>query len=1024
MDQALLGRICDDLSFRQLARDEDGKGLVWTGAPTSLGTATETNRPTVVPEVIPAEVSPDASVIASDPVRNAPEAERRQLTVMFCDLVGSTDLSSQLDPEDLREVVRAYQETAAEVIGRYEGHIAQYLGDGLLIYFGFPVAHEDDAQRAIYTGLEIPEAIADLNTRLKSEHGVELAVRIGIHTGPVVVGEMGGGGRHENLALGETPNIAARLEGLAQANTAVLSPVTAQLVQRSFVLEALGPHELKGVADPMMLYSVVSPREAEHDEHERMLGGFESLVGRDEEIGLLLRRWEQSKEGQGQVVLISGEAGLGKSSLVEGLRAHVRQEGYMRLAFRCSPYTENSALHPVINQVQQVLAWQREDSADVRLAKLEQHLSAYQFPSEESVPLLASLLSLPLPEDRYPALTLTPHQQRQQLHDTLVSWMLEEAEKQPLLAVWEDLHWADPSTLDLLEQLIDEVPTVAMMNVLAYRPAFTPPWPNGSQLTPLVLNRLERIHIEAFVQRLAGGKPLPAEVTAHIVTKTDGVPLYVEELTKMLLESELIEEKSESYVLSGPLSEATIPATLQDSLMARLDSLPSVKEVAQLGSVLGREFAYDMLQALTALEELTLQAGLTQLVDHELLYQRGRIPRAKYIFRHALIRDAAYQSLLRRTRQQFHQQVAELLEARFPEIVDTQPELVAHHYTEAGLAEAAIGYWQQAGQRATQGSAYAEAIAHLRQGLALLATLPETPEHLQRELDVQVTLAQSLFTTRGMGHPEVEQAYVRARELCEQIGDTHLLFPVLRGLILYYQLQGQLKIAAQLGQQQLRLAQAQTEPERLMIAHNALGQVLFYQGDLASAQTHHAEALTIYNAQEDRVRTVKLYGFDIGVATHIWLAREMCYLGFPDQALQHSQAALALAQEVAHPYILSFALVFTAEVYQSRREALAAHAQAANAMTLATEHGFTQWSAYGLVFHGRALTMQGQGKQGIAEMRQGIDAAQTQGAHVWQPYFLVLLAEAYRDQGCPGKELVHSQQSCAKPVRVFDEYST
>ncbi len=344
LDEALLEEIREDLRFRRLAFDEEGKGLVWTDGPIAPA------------DIVSTESLSDASVISPEPARSVPEAERRQLTVMFCDLVGSTDLSGKLDPEDLREVIRAYQETAAEVIHRYEGHIAQYLGDGLLIYFGFPIAHEDDAHRALYTGLGILEAMANLKTRLKPEHGVELAVRIGIHTGPVMVGEIGGGGRYESLALGETPNIAARLEGLAQTNTAVISPVTAQLVRRAFVLEELGPHELKGVADPMMLYLVVGPRDTEHDDHEEMLsGGFDALVGRDEEIGLLLRRWSQSKEGQGQVVLISGEAGLGKSSLVEGLRTHVRQEGYTRIAFRCSPYTENSVLHPVIEHVQQAL---------------------------------------------------------------------------------------------------------------------------------------------------------------------------------------------------------------------------------------------------------------------------------------------------------------------------------------------------------------------------------------------------------------------------------------------------------------------------------------------------------------------------------------------------------------------------------------------------------------------------------------------------------------------------------------------
>jgi class 3 adenylate cyclase len=471
--QTLLEEIRQELTFRQLACDERGEGLVWMGEPPpdsvhaacppgqpDLGesmrvpsparpappprvppTTTEANGSAVVPEVTPRDVSPDEPAVVSEPVRRTLEAERRQLTVMFCDVVGSTDLSVKLDPEDLREVVRAYQEAAADVIQRYEGHIAQYLGDGLLIYFGFPVAHEDDAHRAVYTGLGIPEAMTQLNSHLQTDYGVQLAVRIGIHTGPVVVGEIGGGSRHEHLALGETPNIAARLEGLAQPNTAVISPVTAQLVQRSFVLEDLGQHDLKGVDEPMRLYTVVRSREAEHDDHAAMRGGgFDTLVGRDEEIGLLLRRWEQSKAGPGQVVLLSGEAGIGKSSLVDGLRDYVRQEGLTRIAFRCSPYHTSSALYPVIEHVQRALGWQPDDPADTRLAKLEQALAGTSLRLEEAVPVLAALLSLPLPEGRYPALTLSPQQQRQQTQDVLVAWLLEEAERHPVLAVWEDLH--------------------------------------------------------------------------------------------------------------------------------------------------------------------------------------------------------------------------------------------------------------------------------------------------------------------------------------------------------------------------------------------------------------------------------------------------------------------------------------------------------------------------------------------------------------------------------------------------------
>jgi predicted ATPase len=459
----------------------------------------------------------------------------------------------------------------------------------------------------------------------------------------------------------------------------------------------------------------------------------------------------------------------------------------------------------VITHVERVLDVQREDTPATKLAKLEQGLRPYRLPLDEVVPLFAALLSVPL-EGRYPALSLTPRQQKQQTLDALVAWMLEEAERQPVLVAWEDLHWADPSTLEMLSLVLEQTPTVPMLHVLTYRPEFVPPWPTRAHLTPITLTRLARPQVEALITHLAGGKALPAEVVQHIVAKTDGVPLYVEELTKMLLQSGLLREEAGYYTLTGPLGSVAIPATLQDALMARLDQLHTAKEVAQLGAALGREFAYEMLQAIAAQDDETLQAGLSRLVEAELLYQRGRPPRARYIFKHALIQDTAYQSLLKSTRQRVHQRIAQVLEARFPEVVETQPELMAHHCTAAGQDESAINYWQKAGQRALQRSAYVGAIAHLRQGLAMLTTLPETPERLQQELDFQVALGSALLTSQGHTAPEVERAYARARELCQQVGDNPQLFPVLRGLMMYYQMRGQLQTTTQLGEQLFRLA--------------------------------------------------------------------------------------------------------------------------------------------------------------------------------------------------------------------------
>ena len=650
LDEAWLGEIREELTLRRLAVEEQGKVLVWTGEvqlaaspavtmprqpartdatpvrsaagsppPPSNGPTgiTPDETPTTPERISTAAVDGSAAgavhEVRSDAppaARVAPEAERRQLTVMFCDLADSTRLSQQLDAEDLREVVRAYQATAAAVIHHYEGHIAQYLGDGLLVYFGWPVAHEDDALRSVHAGLGIVEALTTtLNPRLEREKGVQLAVRIGLHTGPVVVGEMGGGGRHEHLATGDTVNIAARLEGLAAPNTVVISPVTARLVRQAFRLEDLGRHALKGVTEPMPVFRVLRPLEPHTA--EPVVAGVPFLVGRDEELGLLRRRWAQAKERLGQVVLLNGPAGIGKSALTEVLRAQVRDEGWPRIAFRCSAYHQHSALYPVITHVERVLDVQREDAPATKLAKLEQGLRPTRVPLDEVVPLFAALLSVPL-EGCYAAPTLSPQQQKQQTLDALVAWMLEEAERQPVLVAWEDLHWADPSTLEMLGLVLEQTPTVPMLHVLTARPEFAPPWPTRSHMTPITLNRLERPQVEALITHLVGGKPLPAEVVQHIVAKTDGVPLYVEELTKMLLQSALLREDADQYTLTGPLRSVAIPDTLQDALMARLDQLHTAKEVAQLGAVLGREFAYEMLQALATQDEATVQAGLAQ----------------------------------------------------------------------------------------------------------------------------------------------------------------------------------------------------------------------------------------------------------------------------------------------------------------------------------------------------------------------------------------------------------------------------
>jgi class 3 adenylate cyclase/predicted ATPase len=991
LDDETLEDLKEDLIYaKHLAVDEDGHVLVWTsGSGTPMAPTVTPSQP---PQPPTNEADQAAHVKSPSAEPRPPDAERRQPTVLFCDLVGSTQLSGQLDPEDLRAVVCAYQEAAAAVIQHYEGHIAQYLGDGLLVYFGYPTAHEDEARRAVHTGLGMVQAIATLNTRLAAPYGVQLAVRLGIHTGLVVVGEMGGGERHEHLALGETPNIAARLQSLAPANTVVISAVTARLVRGTFALEDLGTHTLHGVAEPMAVSRVRGLLATPSHDGEFVVAGALLLVGREEESGLLRRRWGQSKAGLGQVVVVSGEAGIGKSALVEGLRAQVRAEGLPRMTFRCSPYYTNSVLYPVITHLEHLWQVEPDDLPETRLAKLEAGLRASGLPLAEVVPLFAGLLSVPLPTERYAPLTLTPLQQKQQTLDALVTWLVAEADRQPVLVAWEDLHWADPTTLEALGLVIEQAPTVPMLHVLTYRPEFGPPWPPRSHITPLVLNRLERPQVEALMTLQAGGKRLPGAVVQYIVAKTDGVPLYVEELTKMLLASPLLREEADQYVLTGPLRTVAIPDTLQDALMARLDQFKAAKEVAQLGAVLGREFTYELLAAIAPQDQNVLQAGLRQLVEAELLYQRGRPPRARYIFKHALIQDAAYASLLKSSRQQVHQQIAQVLEAKFPTLVETQPELVAQHCTAAGCHEQAIGYWQRAGQHASERSANLEAISHLSTGIELLTTLPETPERTQQSLTLYIALGAALQMAKGLAAPEVEQAYTQAWALCQQVGETPELVPVLLGLLRFYNLRSQFHTARELGDTLLRLAQGAHDPTLEVLAHYALGTMWFHRGALPAARQHLEEGIARYAPAQHRAPVFRM-GQDPGVACRANVAQTLWLLGYPAQDLVHIHDALALAHELSHPPSPAFSRCRAAMVSQWSRDVPAVYEHAEAAITLSTKQGFPQWVAMGTSMRGWALIMQSQGEEGQAQVRQGIAAWRTTGAALNVPYLCTVLAD-------------------------------
>jgi predicted ATPase/class 3 adenylate cyclase len=972
LDDEALAALKDELLYaQQLARDEDDRILVWTGdAPTA-------------PSAPPATPAP-----------SAPEAERRQLTVLFCDLVDSTRLSSQLDPEDWRDVVRAYQQVCTEVIQRYDGHIAQLLGDGLLVYFGYPQAHEDDAQRAVWAGLGMLAALRDLNQGLQQAKGIQLGVRLGIHTGLVVIGEMGSAGRQEQLALGDVPNIASRIEGLAAPNTLVISHATHGLVQGYFACQPLGAQTLRGVAEPVHVYRVLQASGARGRLDVAAIRGLTPLVGRESEVTLLQERWAQAKSGQGQVVLLTGDAGIGKSRLVQMLKDHVADEPHMRWECRSAEYSQNTALFPLVDLFQRILQFETEETLDEKLSKLAQTLRQYRLPLEESVPLFAPLLSLPIPEDRYPGLNVSPQRQRQKTLECLLAILLELAERQPVLFILEDLHWTDPTTLELLNLALDQIPTASVLVLLTCRPHFHPAWHHRSYITAMTLNHLSHAQVAQIVHGMTAGKTLPHEVLAQVVEKTDGVPLFVEELTKAILESGQLTALDGHYALTGAVSTLAIPATLQDSLMARLDRLVTAKAVAQYAAVIGRQCAYALLSTVSQLDEATLQRELGRLVAAEIVYQRGVPPQATYLFKHALIQDAAYQSLLKSTRQQYHQRIAHVLEAQFLETTEGQPELLAHHYTEAGLAEQAIPYWQRAGQRALQRSAPLEAIGHLTKGLEVLATLPDSPERLQHELDLQTTLGPALMVVKGYAAPEVQQVYGRAWELCRHVEQTPQLFQVLWGLAYFYTLRSQCRTAREVGEQLLSLAQRIQDPILLQQAHNAMAGALLHLGELAAAHAHLQQGLTLYDPQQHRAMVLRL-GNDLGVFFLAYMVRPLWLLGYPDQALQQSQKALSMAQELAHPFSLTYALTFAALGHQFRREVHATHRRAEAACVLAGEQGIALFLALGMILQGWALAAQGQSDAGIVQMCEGMAACQTTGAEADRPYYLALVGEAY-----------------------------
>jgi class 3 adenylate cyclase/predicted ATPase len=938
---------------------------------------------------------------AERPVQRAAESEgeRRQLTVMFCDLVGSTSLSERLDPEDMRSVLRAYQDTCAKAVNHFDGHVAKYIGDGLLIYFGYPQAHEDDPQRAVRAGLDLIEGVAALSEHLSNEHDIEIEVRVAAHTGLVVVGEMGGGATREQHAIvGETPNVAARLENLAKPGSMVISESTHRLVDGLFECEDLGLKPLKGVSEPVRIFQVISENLASSRFEVAAERGLTELVGRGEEIALLMKRWEQAKDGEGQLVSLSGEAGVGKSRIVRGFRERLEGEAHSRILYYASAFHQNTAFHPVIDQIERAMRFDRGDTPQEKYEKLQTTLTVLGVAGEETAPALAALLNLDIKE-RQSTLGLSPQQLKPIMLEALVSVVEAMARQQPVLIVLEDLHWADPSTRELFDLYAERIRNSRVLALATFRPEFEAPWSGYAHGMALALNRLSRREAIELVGKVTNGKTLPSEVLDQIIDRTDGIPLFVEELTKTILESGLVSEEDDRFVLAGSLSDLAIPASLQDSLMARLDRLAPVKEVAQLAAVIGRVFDHELLAAVSELKEADLIDALSLLIDAELVFRRGIPPQASYEFKHALVQDVAYQSLLKSSRHEHHRRIAETIDEHFPEICGAQPELVARHYTEAGLLEKAVPLWIDAAQQAAMRFASQEVIAQCERALQLLQELPKTDFRDRQELDLLLLLGPAQMVAIGFGSSASTLTYQRAHDLAAKIDDDSALFTVTWGLWLNHQQRAKIDQARGLVKDVEKIASRQGNPEMDLQANHASWTTHLVIADLDTVRKNVERGLAIYDRDQHGSHVFRYGGHDPGVCALIHGALALWAQGYPDQSILYAQQAIELAEEISHPLSLAIALAMASFTRQHRGEISEVLSLAQRTIDLCSERGIPHYLAVGHIVHGWAVVSSGQPELGLAEMLNGLEIYGKTGAALRQSYYLTLLADAYSRSG-------------------------
>ncbi len=924
--------------------------------------------------------APKASGTESRALPPQDAAERRHLTVMFCDLSGSTALSAQLDPEDMRHVIRAYQDACSGVVARYDGFLAKFMGDGILAYFGFPNAHEDDAERAVRAGLEIAGVVGALRTRAKDK----LQVRIGIATGLVVVGDLvGKGTAQEQAVVGDTPNLAARLQGIALPGQVVIAEVTRRLLGDVFDITHLGSQSLKGIAGQPSAYGVIGERVAESRFEARASGAMSNMVGRDHELGLLLERWKQAKASEGQLVLLSGEAGIGKSHLTRGMIDAISPEVHMRMSCQCSPYHSDSPLYPIIQQLTFAAGFRHDDDNDDKLDRLEKVLVGI----ESDRPLIAALLGLQA-EARYGTLNLTPQQQRARTMEALVDQLVGLSRGKPVLFVLEDAHWIDATTLELVELCLDRVASARVMMLVTTRPNFQHGFGGHPIVTKLALNRLGREQMTSIVNRLTKGKTLPAELLDIIAAKTDGVPLFVEEITKTVLESGELRETTSAYQLAGPLSRLTIPSTLYDSLMARLDRLQPVKEVAQTAACIGRDFDYRLLKAVSPLDDTALQDALDRLTSAELIFRRGAPPDSTYIFKHALVRDAAYENLLKTRRQTIHAKLVEALEA-----IGAAPELLAHHATAAGMTEPAVRYWLKAGEQAAARSANKEAVSHLKTGIGLLGGALDTDEKPRLDLDLHSALASVLMVTQGYGSDEVGRISKRTVELCRQVGDEATLAAVLWQAWLFNYTRADHVAATAIGRELEERMTDAVDPAARIVAYVPLGLSLFAVGKPLEARAKLDQAVSNYSGLKGGPVAYR-YGMEVGAVSHAYRAWCLGILGYPEQSMEGRGVLLDILERTKHPFTLARGLNWCSMISVVQRDWRGALQFADRAIHVAREYDLQLVSAIGLAMRGIARAAIEPSATSSAEIRDALDNYRRTGARFQMPFLLSLFADA------------------------------